>query len=101
MAATGRHRGHDIRFDPVAGLWRYEDDGVAVPDDPNRQCGACTYPSTPEGHDGCLGTLPGVKNACCGHGYAKEAYVQLADGTRLGGPGALRYVIRLKQGLPW
>ena len=38
-------------------------------------CGKCKKGPTKEGHDGCLGTLPGVMNACCGHGDINDAYV--------------------------
>lgn len=31
---------------------------------------------TIQGHDGCIGTLEGVMNACCGHGQDSCAYVQ-------------------------
>ncbi len=40
-------------------------------------CLHCKKHRTPEGHDGCIGTLKNVKNACCGHGEIKMAYVQL------------------------
>jgi hypothetical protein len=46
-------------------------------------CGHCGLHFTPEGHDGCLGTIPGVMNACCGHGNPKHAYIQLLNGTIL------------------
>jgi len=39
-------------------------------------CGHCGRDATPEGHDGCVGTLIGVMNACCGHGNPEAAYVQ-------------------------
>lgn len=41
-------------------------------------CTQCGLRRTAEGHDGCLGTLPGnVMNACCGHsGHAEGAYIQ-------------------------
>lgn len=54
-----------------------------------RHCGHCGASDTPEGHDGCLGTLPGVLNACCGHGQEQEAYVQFTDGKHLEGREAL------------
>jgi ribosomal protein L37AE/L43A len=42
-----------------------------------QRCGHCKKSKTPEGHDGCLGTLPGdVMNACCGHGEKVGAYIQ-------------------------
>lgn len=39
-------------------------------------CKHCTLKRTPAGHDGCIGTLLGVANACCGHGEDNTAYVQ-------------------------
>lgn len=39
-------------------------------------CEHCGLEVTPEGHDGCIGTLEGVMNACCGHGKPEAAYVQ-------------------------
>ena len=44
-------------------------------------CGHCNKKRTPEGHDGCLGILPGLMNACCGHGEIGTAYVQFIDGS--------------------
>lgn len=52
-------------------------------DSPDQRCGFCGLAKTPEGHDGCLGTLPGVMNACCGHGRPHEAYIQFEDGSRI------------------
>ena len=39
-------------------------------------CGHCKIKRTIDGHDGCMGTLKNVMNACCGHGENKMAYVQ-------------------------
>jgi hypothetical protein len=39
-------------------------------------CGHCEKKRTSEGHDGCIGTLENVMNACCGHGESNLAYVQ-------------------------
>lgn len=76
-------RGHEI----VApdGIWLYADSRQPVRDNPQRACGHCDKPDTADGHDGCLGTLPGVVNACCGHGVTSEAYVQYPDGTAVSG----------------
>lgn len=41
--------------------WMRKRDGRIV-------CRHCQMERTPEGHDPCLGTLPGVQYACCGHG---------------------------------
>lgn len=38
--------------------------------------------------DECLGILPGIANACCGHGDAESAYVQLLDGSCIRGKNA-------------
>ena len=89
MAVTGYHRGHEMRYED--GAWRYTVTGQLVAVNPEPDCGACGEKVTPEGHDGCLGTLPGVVNACCGHGVEAEAYVSLADG-RLGGAAAVAWI---------
>ncbi len=54
-------------------------------------CEQCGLPPTPEGHDGCLGTLPEstVMNACCGHGRDSAAYVQFWGGDCIRGDEAL------------
>lgn len=36
-------------------------------------------------HDECLGLLPCVDAACCGHGDASEAYVRFSNGVELRG----------------
>lgn len=75
-------RGHQIEKNE-AGVWVYSDDKTTTADNwMKRPCGFCGLHNTPEGHDGCLGTLPGVKNACCGHGNPNEAYIQFEDSPR-------------------
>lgn len=78
------HRGHPMETQN-GDDWFYSDTKQPVSEAPNRPCGHCDKSDTAEGHDGCLGTLPGVKNACCGHGIASDAYVQFSDGSRVGG----------------
>jgi len=46
-------------------------------------CKLCGKTRTPEGFDACLGYLPGVKYACCGHG--KEGCITFENGTRIYG----------------
>lgn len=59
-------------------------------------CAKCKKGPTIEGHDGCLGTLPGqIMNACCGHGNDKQAYVQYFDGKRIAGDDAIAEQARL------
>ncbi len=81
-----RCRGHALAF--KNGGWVYAD---GWPYKIDRPCGHCGKDRTPEGHDGCLGTLQnGVMNACCGHGEAPEAYVQYWSKPRIAGEDALR-----------
>ncbi len=89
MSATGHQRGHPIEFDGKN--WVYRDTGEPTADN-RRACAVCHLPDTPEGHDPCLGTLPGVMNACCGHGVESDAYIQLNDGTRIAGKDALDHI---------
>ena len=30
--------------------------------------------------DACLGILPGVDNACCGHGVREKSYIRFSNG---------------------
>jgi hypothetical protein len=55
---------------------RYVDNNIKINDMPYRPCAKCKAYPTKEGHDACLGTLPFVWNACCGHGDPKKAYIQ-------------------------
>lgn len=52
--------------------WIYEDTGesIRVP----RPCKRCKCFPTAEGHDACLGHIPGAIGACCGHGM-ESGYV--------------------------
>jgi len=58
------------------------EDGVPVEDSP-RPCPNCGGLPTTERHDSCLGTLPGVDFACCGHGDVSRAYVKFSSGRIL------------------
>lgn len=55
-------------------------------------CEFCGLEDTPEGHDGCVGTLLDVMNACCGHGTPAYAYVQFNPNSRIEGTEALEYI---------
>ena len=65
--------GHDIYFNDVKG-WLYLD-GISVKE--NRPCIKCNQKETKDGHDPCISNLPGVINACCGHG--KEGYIKFKN----------------------
>jgi hypothetical protein len=55
-------------------------------------CGHCGLKRTPEGHDGCIGTLPNIMNACCGHGENRHAYVQFWNTECIRGEEALKHI---------
>ena len=90
-------RGHNIEFvndhqwvysdtkEPTIGNWQ------------NRPCGICGKFPTKEGHDACLNTLPGIMNACCGHGNDSEAYVQFLDEFSIHGEDAIAILEVLKK----
>ena len=63
----------------------------------DRPCGNGGKMETKEGHDACLGTLPGVMNACCGHGILSEAFVQFMDGTGINGVDAIIMINKMKK----
>lgn len=74
---TGELRGHPIYWDGKN--WRYQDNGDRTIWSPKgRSCGFCLLPNRSDGIDACLGRLPLVRNACCGHGKGQEAYVQFS-----------------------
>jgi hypothetical protein len=75
------HRGHPI--EKRYGTWHYVDTGDLVADHVYRPCGHCKQPNRVDGHDACLGNLPGVRNACCGHGDRESSYIQFDNGARI------------------
>lgn len=72
------YRGHPTKA--VNGIWYFVDTNTRVKDDKRRACGRCGQAPTAEDHDACLGTLPFVRNACCGHGSKKAVYIQWHSG---------------------
>lgn len=83
MATRSYLRGHPLIW--VDGRWIYEDDGAEIPANggETRPCIKCgkLFPLTES--DPCLGVLPGVNNACCGHGIRSDSYVRFTNGTVL------------------
>jgi hypothetical protein len=43
------------------------------------RCRKCDKPRTGDGHDPCIANLPGVQNACCGHGR-EQGYIMFDNG---------------------
>lgn len=54
-------------------------------------CDKCQQ-NVPAGPDLCLGWLPGVANACCGHGTVDKAYVVIGGEPYQGTPELENYV---------
>ena len=95
MGSRSHWYGYEI--EKIDGEWLFVDTGEPTVGS-DRPCGRCHDRHTAEGHDACLGTLPGVRNACCGHGQAAEAYVQMLDGKVVRGPPALGLMQRGEHG---
>ena len=96
MSNPSLFRGHKI--EQVGGQFLYVDTGEPTATTwTERGCGHCGLADTPEGHDGCLGEIPGVLNACCGHGIEADAYVQTEDNLHLRGALATEWMRELKR----
>lgn len=67
MTAISHVRGHKVKF--CDGDWYFCDNNQLSEID--RACIRCNRMPTDEGHDACLGELPGVCSACCGHGVTE------------------------------
>lgn len=86
---TTECRGNKVEWCEIEQIWVYVSDGVPFESDRFRKCTHCQQFPLENGHDACLGTLIGVKNACCGHGNFKHAYIQFLDGECLYGEEAI------------
>ena len=80
-------RGHKIEL--LNGKYVYSDTQTPTVGN-ERDCGHCGKPNTKQGYDGCLGEIPNVMNACCGHGKDSQAYIQYWDGSIITGKQAVR-----------
>lgn len=52
---------------------------------PCMKCGKTFDGSNVGEPDPCLGNLPGVDNACCGHGEPSESYIRFTSGVVIKG----------------
>lgn len=82
-----RFRGHHIVL--IDAQWVYEDDKKPIPSGGGvlracAKCGSAKWSGDGE-VDECLGVLPGVKNACCGHGDKGQAYITFENGMMIKG----------------
>lgn len=76
-------RGHPIIF--INNKWVFEDNYELLPgyggNPKPRACKKCGSKHEMHESDSCLGDLPGVDNACCGHGVREQAYIRFTNGT--------------------
>jgi len=89
--------GRKIRFDEDIDEWVYAYDLSLVFDEtsPPGKCPRCGRMPTAEGHDACIANLPGIINACCGHGVKDPRYfpyVMFEDKTVLRGKEAEKWI---------
>jgi len=93
-----KFRGHSIIW--TGKKWVYEDDRSDIPTNggkirPCKKCGKL-FPLGEGGVDPCLGVLPGVDNACCGHGDPMYAYIRFTNGVVIEGFDVINYTERYK-----
>lgn len=69
-------RGHEVTR--LNNQWVWADTDYQPYQD--RPCVHCHLPPTAKGHDACIGTIPNVRAACCGHGRVGEMYVSYGSG---------------------
>lgn len=70
MTVTATIFGHAVVWDEPAQIWRWQDTNEPAHGwggEP-RRCPECDELPTAEGDDPCIGHIPGVYSACCGHG---------------------------------
>jgi len=73
--------GHPILY--INNVWVYADTKKSVEHSDERPCKKCNKLPVNE-HDACIANLPGVSNACCGHG-TQDGYVQFMNGEIIRG----------------
>jgi hypothetical protein len=92
IVQCGYFRGHPVVCLAGEDCERYADDLTPTVDEAGtsveRPCVQCGLLAAPDGPDPCLGLLPDVRAACCGHGV-DEPYVLLHGTVR--GQQALDY----------
>jgi len=83
MPARDYFRGHSILW--RNSQWVYADNGEKAGfDGVVRSCAKCGLVfegSNKGGSDPCLGDLPGVDSACCGHGVREKSYIRFTNGV--------------------
>src|SRR5262249_20350644 len=104
IAQYGYYRGHPVVCLEGKACERYADDLSATVDADGtgieRPCVACGLTATPDGPDPCLGMLPGVVSACCGHGVEEPVVLfRFSTDARAGLRGAAARTFFTHQGV--
>jgi hypothetical protein len=90
MTARARHRGHRIEW--AGHKWVFTDWSAPTMGryGKERPCTACGKRSRERAPDFCLGKLPHVRQACCGHGHPEDAFFIFDNGVEVRGADAVR-----------
>lgn len=101
MSTKGSIRGNKTEFKD--GVWIFSDTGEPTAQThKSRSCGQCKKHPIKDRHeeyDACMGRLPRIKNACCGHGNTELASIQFMSGFSVHGPDATKIINILKNKL--
>lgn len=87
---TAHCKGHKITCTErdesgVYSVWRYAESGKRFSTEDSLACVKCGKVSKGHEPDPCMGNLPGVENACCGHGIENDAYISFDNGITVRG----------------
>ena len=79
--STSKMNGNLIYYDEAAEIFRYASDDEPINWNNHRPCPKCGKRPLDTSEDACLGHLPGVVQACCGHGG--EGYIEFENGVTI------------------
>ena len=81
MTVRSYYRGHEIYY--KNNKWYYLDNNNLASKNirPCKKCGKVFEGSNIGNPDPCLANLPGVDNACCGHGIKDQSYIRFTNGV--------------------
>lgn len=82
---TSYLRGHEIYTFDNKTEWRYSHNNKPVDFQNPPPCKHCNVKYDQNEPDPCLGKLPGVEYACCGHGVQKQSYIKFLNGKIIRG----------------
>lgn len=95
-AGISSQHGYPTDYYPKQMRWVWQDTGQPIERCP-RPCSLCKRKITPGEPDPCMGYVPGIKAACCGHGEIDFAYAYTEERERYSWSGA---IIELRERKP-